>query len=144
MREKGSKRRSKFLSTEASRDFKDGLFSVFVDNLNSSVDQRSLWDIFKPFGMVKDVFLSSEHRARRSNYAFVQFATTEETERVVQLTNGMHVYGWPIISKVATFGWDTRRQEERKGVGRKEKSARGSWDFNRGIKRRLVLSMSKS
>ena len=71
MREKASERRSRFLSKDANKDYRDGLFSVFVDNLNSSVDQRSLWGIFKPFGRVSDVFLSAGNRPRRSNFAFI-------------------------------------------------------------------------
>lgn len=92
MREKVRERRSRFLSKDDNRDFRDGLFSVFVDNLNSSVDQRCLWYIFKPFGRVRDVYLSPGNKDRRSNYAFIRFATMEEAERVVSLTNGMHVY----------------------------------------------------
>ena len=77
MREKASERRSRFMAKGFNRDFRDGLISVFVDNLNQSVEQRGLWDMFKPFGRVRDVFLSNVISRRGSNYAFIRFATME-------------------------------------------------------------------
>ena len=60
------------------KDFRDNLFSIFVDNLSSNVDQRCLWEVFKPFGKVRDVYLSMEKRSRRSKFAFVRFETLKE------------------------------------------------------------------
>lgn len=59
---------------------------------------------------MRDLYLSHKSRSRRSCFAFVRFATREEAERVVKQTNGMHVYGWPIISKIASSDWNNRRK----------------------------------
>ncbi|KAK1555085.1 hypothetical protein Q3G72_021669 [Acer saccharum] len=118
MREKASERRSRFMAKEVNRDFRDGLFSVFVDNLNHSVDQRSLWNIFKPFGRIRDVFLSFGLKRRGSNYAFIWFATLEEAERMVRQSNGMHVYEWLIVLKMASSSWDNRQRKGWNGAGR--------------------------
>ena len=53
------------------KDIRENLFSIFVDNLSFKVEQRCLWDVFKPFGKVRDVFLSMEKSSRRSKFAFV-------------------------------------------------------------------------
>ena len=49
-------------------------------------------DNFKPFGKVKDVFLSSKSVSRRSCYAFIRFATLEEACKMSMKVNGMREY----------------------------------------------------
>jgi hypothetical protein len=85
------------------------LVSVFIDNLNPVVDHVGVWGIFKPLGRIRDVFLSSKVRTRRSCYAFLRFGTLDEANKVAAMVNGMHVYRWTISAKVADFGWNNRR-----------------------------------
>ncbi|KAK3230290.1 hypothetical protein Dsin_002171 [Dipteronia sinensis] len=68
-----------------------------------------LWGIFKAFGKVRDIYLSPKPNSRKSCFAFVRFATMEEASKVFGLTNGMHVYGWPISVRIASYGWNNRR-----------------------------------
>lgn len=68
--------------------------------------------IKKDCGLVRDIHLSSKLRNRRSCYAFVRFATLDEAERVARITNGMHVYGWPILAKVANLDWNRRYKNQ--------------------------------
>ena len=91
------------------RDFRESLFSVFIDYLNPKVDVGCLWSVFKVFGRVRDVYLSSKKSSRRSSFAFIRFETQEEAKRVAIKVNGMHIFGWPIVSKIASFGWNHRR-----------------------------------
>ncbi|KAK2654344.1 hypothetical protein Ddye_014200 [Dipteronia dyeriana] len=93
-----------------SRDFRDGLFSIFVDNISPCVDLNSLWGIFKSFGKVRDVHLSSKLSSRRSCFGFIRFQSLEEAIKVTKMVNGMLVYGWPIGAKVASYGWERRFQ----------------------------------
>ncbi|KAK3212628.1 hypothetical protein Dsin_017334 [Dipteronia sinensis] len=97
------------------RDFRSGLFSIFVDNLNPRVDLMGLWSIFKPFGTVRDVFLSSKKSGRKSCYTFVRFASKAEASKVANRTNDKHVYSWPISSKVATYEWKDRQSTMPRG-----------------------------
>ncbi|KAI9177924.1 hypothetical protein LWI28_020698 [Acer negundo] len=66
--------------------------------------------IFRPFGKVRDVYLSVKKSSRRSRLAFIRFESPEEASKVVRLINGMHIYDWPIGAKVASLGWSKRRQ----------------------------------
>ncbi|KAK3219363.1 hypothetical protein Dsin_013333 [Dipteronia sinensis] len=91
------------------KDFRDGLFSIFIDNLNPKVDLKFLWGFFKVFGRVRDVFLSVTFHHRRSSFAFVKFGLWEEANKVANMVNGKQILGWPIISKMAAFGWKNRR-----------------------------------
>ena len=50
--------------------------------------------------------MSVGHRMWRSSYVFIWFASMEEVENVIRLSNGMYVYEWSIVAKEATFGWD--------------------------------------
>ncbi|KAK0601333.1 hypothetical protein LWI29_023235 [Acer saccharum] len=94
------------------KDFRDNLVSVFVDNLSHEVDVAGIWGIFKPFGKLRDVFLSPKSSARRSLYAFLRFSTREEALKVAKMVNGMHVYARPIQAKIVDYGWSNRRQTE--------------------------------
>ncbi|KAK2650742.1 hypothetical protein Ddye_018231 [Dipteronia dyeriana] len=97
---------------EGKRDFRDNLFSIFVDNLNPKVDMACLWEIFKSLGRARDVFLSSKTTSRRKCFAFIRFESLEEARMVAENVNGRSVYGGLISSKVAAFG----RKDRRKGV----------------------------
>ncbi|KAK3199059.1 hypothetical protein Dsin_022474 [Dipteronia sinensis] len=109
---------------------------MFIDNLNPVVDQQGLWSIFRVFGRVRDLYLSPITRSRRSCFAFVRFATREEAEKVVKQTNGMHVYGWPIVSKIASSDWNNRRQSQdgkyREIQSMSSRFSEGVKIFNRG------------
>ncbi|KAK0602648.1 hypothetical protein LWI29_035654 [Acer saccharum] len=116
--------RNGMLEREGMRDYRNSLFSIFVDNLNPQVDVKGLWGIFKVFGKVRDVFLSSRSSPRKSAFAFIRFAKSEEALKVAKITNGMHVYSWPIRTKVADYGRSNRRSEVPKGPGLKPRGAR--------------------
>ena len=90
-----------------------------MDNLNPKLDLVSLWGIFKPFGMVRDMFLSSKNSSRRSCFAFVRFASMAKITRVVEMMDGMFIYGWKISSKVAKYGWSSRRSSGLSGCSSK-------------------------
>ncbi|KAI9182831.1 hypothetical protein LWI28_029263 [Acer negundo] len=65
----------------------------FIGNVNPVVDSAELWGIFKPFGKVRDVYLSEKKNPRNSCFAFIQFESLEEAETVARRVNGIHVYG---------------------------------------------------
>ncbi|KAK3221127.1 hypothetical protein Dsin_015097 [Dipteronia sinensis] len=98
-------------------DLRGNLHSIFVDNLNQQADLPCLWGVFKCFGRVRDIYLPAANRSRRSGYAFVRFATLEEAQRVTEMTNGMHIYGWPIKVSVAQYGWKNRRLKSPREAG---------------------------
>ncbi|KAK3205575.1 hypothetical protein Dsin_019621 [Dipteronia sinensis] len=113
------------------RDFRSNLVFVFVDNLNPIVELKDLWGVFKSFGRIRDLFLSPKNRTRRSCFAFVRFGSKEEALRFVDLTNGMHVFSWPILTKVASLEWKVRNKVI--DVGQHKK-------FNRGLEMNVGAS----
>ncbi|KAK0598345.1 hypothetical protein LWI29_033891 [Acer saccharum] len=91
------------------KDFREGLVSVFLDNLNPGMDSVSLWGFLKPFGRVRDVFLASKKSSCSSVFGFARYYTMEEATKLVKMVNGRFLEGWPIRAKVAAFGWNSRR-----------------------------------
>ncbi|KAK1587065.1 hypothetical protein Q3G72_009155 [Acer saccharum] len=65
--------------------------------------------MFKPFELVRDVYLKVENESWMRGFAFVRFGSMKEAKKVASLTHGMHMYGWPITVKVAEFGWNKRK-----------------------------------
>ena len=55
------------------------------------------------------MYLSSKINGRGSRFAFIRFGSRMEALKVVKLTNGMHICGWSIITKVAAHDWNQRR-----------------------------------
>ncbi|KAK1566787.1 hypothetical protein Q3G72_020386 [Acer saccharum] len=55
-----------------------------------------------------------------SSYAFIRFASLAEASKMARLTNGILIYGWSIISKVATSDWNNRRMGLSKGSRKEE------------------------
>ncbi|KAK2648768.1 hypothetical protein Ddye_016257 [Dipteronia dyeriana] len=105
-------KRKGFNAGDARRDYRESLVSIFIDNLNPKVDSIGLWGIFKPFGKVRNVYLSTKRTNINSCFAFIRFETMEEAVKVAKMVNGMHVYGWPINSKVAAYGWNCHRTHD--------------------------------
>ncbi|KAI9185836.1 hypothetical protein LWI28_011171 [Acer negundo] len=99
-----------------SEDFKSKLASVYIDNLNPVMDQVGLWSFFKPFGRVRDEYLSPKNSSRRRLYAFIYFESLEEATKVARLTNDMHV---------RRYGDDKEKVGEKLGL--KRQSRAGGW-----------------
>ncbi|KAK3193643.1 hypothetical protein Dsin_024953 [Dipteronia sinensis] len=47
------------------KDFKESLFSIFIDNLNPKVYVACSWGVFKVFGRARDIFLFSKNSSRK-------------------------------------------------------------------------------
>ncbi|KAK3200495.1 hypothetical protein Dsin_023910 [Dipteronia sinensis] len=84
MRENSRERVSAHRAQYNRRDFRENLFSIFVDNLNPVVDLVGLWGMLKPFGMVRDIFLLPKTRIHASVYASVRFTTMYEAKQMAE------------------------------------------------------------
>ncbi|KAK3228262.1 hypothetical protein Dsin_008124 [Dipteronia sinensis] len=85
------------------RDFRDSMFSINVNNLNPVVDSACLWGVFKVFGRVRDVFLSSKNGGRMSFYAFIMFNTLEEANRKQRKVDRKSVLNKDVDQKSSSF-----------------------------------------
>lgn len=82
---------------------RSGLFTVFIDNIPSSLDAKSLFELFKKFGVVKDVFIPFKRRkATNSRFGFVRFNCHVASGVAIQKANGLLVDDKVLAVKYAT------------------------------------------
>jgi RNA recognition motif-containing protein len=81
---------------------------LFVGNLSYQTMEADLQDHFAPAGAVLNVNLMLDKFTGRSRgFAFVEFATSEEAERAVEMFHGQDLGGRPLTVNIA------RPREER-------------------------------
>ncbi|KAL7263908.1 hypothetical protein ACSBR1_001959 [Camellia fascicularis] len=72
------------------KEAKHGLFTVFVDNLPSAMDAKTLFKLFTQFG--KDVFIPFKRRTvTNSRFGFVRFNCPVAADIAIQKANGLLV-----------------------------------------------------
>ncbi|KAH7856731.1 hypothetical protein Vadar_004862 [Vaccinium darrowii] len=82
----------------------DGLFTVFVDNLPSSMDVAWLRQLFSPFGCVKDVFIPSKRSSSfNTKFGFVRFKRREEAASAIEDLNGALIRDFNIVAQFAKY-----------------------------------------
>ncbi|KAL7232584.1 hypothetical protein ACSBR2_010571 [Camellia fascicularis] len=112
-----------------------GLFSVYVDNIPSKMDAKSLFKLFTKLGIVKDVFIPFKGRkVTNSRFGFVRFELVADI--AIQKANGLLVDDKVLDVKTTTF--DRRSREDQ--IRRKPQFIRKP----QPIRRPLVANRSRS
>lgn len=79
-----------------------GPTELYVTNLDPSIDNRRLGEIFAPYGVLQKGFVVLEKGSRKSKgYGFVTYATGEEAARAIVEVNDREVAGKRIYVKIA-------------------------------------------
>ncbi|EOY13906.1 Uncharacterized protein TCM_032660 [Theobroma cacao] len=95
-------------------DWRDHLFTIYVDNVHLTTSWKNLRDAFSEFGVVMDIFIASNGREtcrRRSTYTFVKYHQEKELRRAVRFGNKKIIYGYQIVIKKAAYGWKARKRK---------------------------------
>ena len=92
---------------------------LYVGNLSYDVQEDELKDLFSSKGgTVQAVRIISDHQSGRSKgFGFVEMATKEDGEAVIQAFNGHDLKGRPI--RVNESIDKPRRRDENRGGGRR-------------------------
>ncbi|XP_019053791.1 PREDICTED: polyadenylate-binding protein 3 isoform X1 [Nelumbo nucifera] len=85
---------------------KSGYANVFIKNLDTSIDNKALHDIFASFGTVLSCKVATDNNAQSKGYGFVQFDQEEAAQKAIKQLNGML-----INDKQVYVGLFVRRQE---------------------------------
>ncbi|XP_028059322.1 uncharacterized protein LOC114263027 [Camellia sinensis] len=81
------------------------LFTIFVDDLPRSMNLKMLGEIFRKFGVVKDVYIPlKRRRVRNTRFAFVRYDCEVAAEVAVQKANGIWVDDKQLVVKHADYG----------------------------------------
>jgi cold-inducible RNA-binding protein len=85
---------------------------LFVGNLSYQTQERDIQDHFSAAGVVTNVNLMLDRVTGKSRgFAFVEFGTSEEANKAVELFHGKELGGRPLTVNIA------RPREERSGGG---------------------------
>ncbi|KAL7246162.1 hypothetical protein ACSBR2_001322 [Camellia fascicularis] len=109
------------------------LFTIFVDAIPSSMDSKMVYDIFRKFGVVKDVYIPQKRRkVRNTRFAFVRYDCEVATEIAVQKANGIWVEDTQLEVKHADYGNETLKIKDHnhpnpKGSLNIGRGRRGGW-----------------
>lgn len=85
---------------------KSGFANVFIKNLDTSIDNKALHEIFAAFGTVLSCKIAIDSNGQSKGYGFVQFENEEAAKSAINRLNGMLVN-----DKEVYVGFFVRRQE---------------------------------
>uniref|UniRef100_A0A6B2LRB8 RRM domain-containing protein n=1 Tax=Arcella intermedia TaxID=1963864 RepID=A0A6B2LRB8_9EUKA len=67
---------------------------MYVGGLEENVDEKSIYDLFGPFGEVKDVTMPNDERSQKHRgFAFVEFEEAEDAYHALDNLNNAEFYG---------------------------------------------------
>ncbi|KAL7212500.1 hypothetical protein ACSBR2_015234 [Camellia fascicularis] len=68
-----------------------GVFiTIFVDNIPDTMDPKGLFNLFRKFGLVKDVFIPGKMRkASKSRFGFVRYDCEVASRVAIQKADGL-------------------------------------------------------
>ena len=72
---------------------KSGKANVFIKNLDSSIDNKSLDDTFSAFGEILSAKVVTDAQGNSLNFGFIHFATPEAAQEAIDTVNGMVLNG---------------------------------------------------
>ncbi|KAL7163339.1 hypothetical protein ACSBR2_039437 [Camellia fascicularis] len=111
-----------------------GLFTVFVDNIPSRMDAKSLFKLFTKCGIVKDVFIPFKRMiVTNSSFGFVRFDCHIAADVAIQKANGLLVDDNVLEVKTVTFDRRSREEQNRRKPQfiRKPQSIRRSFEASK-------------
>uniref|UniRef100_A0A5B6YUX9 Polyadenylate-binding protein n=1 Tax=Davidia involucrata TaxID=16924 RepID=A0A5B6YUX9_DAVIN len=91
---------------------KSGYANVFIKNLDTSIDNKALYDTFAAFGTVLSCKVAVDGNGQSRRYGFVQFDQEEAAQNAIKRLNGML-----INDKQVYVGLFVRRQERNQSNG---------------------------
>jgi len=88
--------------------------NIFVKNLDTSIDNKALYDTFSLFGNIVSCKVSTGKDGKSRGYGFVHFETEDAAKQAIERVNGMQI-GEKTV-EVSVFK-DTKERSDGKDVG---------------------------
>ncbi|XVF60748.1 hypothetical protein PTKIN_Ptkin08bG0073300 [Pterospermum kingtungense] len=93
-------------------EWRGGLPTVFINNLNRRVSKSALWEAFNQYGVVMDVFISFRSK-KPFTFAFVRYKSESECRRAVAAGNQRIIDNRIISVRRAQYRWSNRKNMSR-------------------------------
>ncbi|XVF87533.1 hypothetical protein PTKIN_Ptkin18bG0127900 [Pterospermum kingtungense] len=92
-------------------DWRNNLFTIFVERLSKRVSRKALWELFELFKRVVDVFIPRGMRNPISSttFAFIRYRMEIEMFNVIRIWNNRRIDGWVVSVKKVDYGWKERK-----------------------------------
>jgi polyadenylate-binding protein len=88
---------------------KSGVGNIFVKNLDTTIDNKALYDTFSLFGNILSCKVAQDGSGNSKGYGYVHYETAEAAEEAIQKINGM------LIANKEVFVGTFQRQSDRPG-----------------------------
>jgi len=88
---------------------KSGVGNIFVKNLDTTIDNKALYDTFSLFGNILSCKVAQDGTGNSKGYGYVHYETAEAAEEAIQKINGM------LIANKEVFVGTFQRQNDRPG-----------------------------
>lgn len=93
---------------------RSGIGNVYIKNLDSSIDNKELYEVFCVFGDVSTCKVVVDSRGRSKGFGYVQFQKEEDAKVAIRKLNGMLIKGKQVY--VAKFIHQKERNEANKSL----------------------------
>ncbi|KAK8662178.1 hypothetical protein V6N13_091765 [Hibiscus sabdariffa] len=86
---------------------KQGVISLFVENLPESLHWKGLWFAFSRHGEVVNVYIARKRSRGGKRFGFVRMENMRDANRAIQRLNGFILHGSRLVVKIARdkHGW---------------------------------------
>ncbi|KAK8613648.1 hypothetical protein V6N13_101405 [Hibiscus sabdariffa] len=80
---------------------KQGVISLYVENLPESLNWKGLWFAFARHGEVVNVYIARKRSIGGKRFGFVRMENMGDANRAIQRLNGFTLYGSRLVVKIA-------------------------------------------
>lgn len=87
--------------------------NVFVKNLEPSSTNKSLYELFKPFGEIFSVKLAQDYKGVSKGFGYIQYFNPEDANKAIEAMNGKEIGDKKLIAEIYKTSSRNERESSR-------------------------------
>ncbi|KAK6911983.1 RNA recognition motif domain [Dillenia turbinata] len=104
--------------------------NLYVKHLNSDVDDKTLHELFSPYGHVTSAKVMQYTYGSSKGFGFVCFSTPEEAKKALEALHGTHFHGATLCVTHAQRKQDRQKQLEKYHIPQQNHVKSTNWDYH--------------